>query len=130
MDKSEHSTTRRFVAILALSLVAFSLLNVIVLSCMAVPSLDKSMQRGVRFLLTGLIAYCLWRGARWARWLSVVLAAVAVISAFQVLASPPESVPVLFRVWIVVMGVFYLVFGLALVIPSRITRYFTSESLA
>jgi peptidoglycan/LPS O-acetylase OafA/YrhL len=127
MNTSKPATTPRAVVILALSLVAFSLLNVILLSVVSDPPLAKSIQRGVRFLFTCLLAYFLWRGARWARWVSFVIAALAVITSFVGFAALPESVPALFRIWMAVMGVFYLVVALALVIPSPITRYYTSS---
>ena len=115
------------VVVLAFSLVAFSLLNIILLSVLSDPPLGKTVQRGVRLLFTCMLAYFLWRGARWARWVSFLVAALAVITSFIGFAMLPESVPVFFRVWMACMGVFYLVVALALIIPSSITGYYASS---
>jgi len=114
------------VVILALSLVAFSLLNVILLTVLSDPPLAKTIQRCVRFLFTCLLAYFLWRGARWARWVGFAIATLAAITSFVGFAGLPEGVPAFSRVWLMIMGVFYLHVALLLVIPSSITRHFAS----
>jgi peptidoglycan/LPS O-acetylase OafA/YrhL len=126
MNTPNPPNTPRPVVILALSLVAFSLLNIVLLSALSDPPLAKTIQRGVRFLFACLLSYFLWRGARWARWVILVIAALAVITSFVGFAALPESVPGIFRVWMAVMGGFYVVVVLALVIPSSITRYYAS----
>lgn len=119
---SSPTSPPRAVAILACSLVAFSLFNVILLSILS----DPLIRGGVRFLFTCLLAYFLWRGARWARWVSLVIAVLAVFTSFVGFAALPESVPIFFRVWMLVMVVFYLIVALLLLIPSSVTRYYTS----
>jgi hypothetical protein len=126
-SSTNPKTAPRAVVILALSLVAFSLLNVILLSVLSDPPLAKTIQRGVRLLFTCVLACFLWRGARWARWVCFVIAALAVITSFVGFVALRESVPAFVRVWMAVMGVFYLVVTLVLVIPSSITRYYTSS---
>jgi peptidoglycan/LPS O-acetylase OafA/YrhL len=116
----------RAVVVLACALVAFSLLNIILLSFLSDPPLAKTIQRAGRLLFTCLLAYFLWRGARWARWISLVIAALAVVTSFIGFAALPESVSTFFRVWMLVMGVFYLMVALLLLIPSNLTRYYTS----
>jgi peptidoglycan/LPS O-acetylase OafA/YrhL len=124
--RTSSAITPRAVVILAGALVAFSLLNVILLSVLSDPPLAKTIQRGVRLLITCLLAYFLWRGARWARWVSLVIAALAVVTSFVGFTALPKNVPTFFRLWMLVMGVFYLVVALLLLIPSSITRYYTS----
>jgi hypothetical protein len=107
--------------------VGFAVLNVILLSAISDPPLAKTMQRGVRLLFTSLLAYFLWRGARWARWVTFGIAAMSVITSFVGMRGLPENVPVLVRAWMAVMGAYYLIVALALAIPSKITRYYRSS---
>lgn len=77
----------------------------------------------VRFGLTLLICYYLVQGRQWARWLTVVLCVVAVVTAFS--TPPPSGAgggPTLVRI----LGAVYLVCLVILLVPPAIWTFFAS----
>jgi hypothetical protein len=126
-DGKAKSETPMAVTLLALSMVAFSLFNVVLLSILSDQSITKYLQRGVRFLITCILAYFLFRGARWARWVTIVIALlVAVYSVLSLVLLPP-SVSIFFRGWVLVIGLFNLIIGLLLLFSKGIVGHFVSH---
>ena len=123
-ESPETQTVPRAVWVLAISIVAFSLLNATLLSLLAQPSATKLVQRGIRFLLTCGLAYFLLRGASWARWVAIVVAILAVVTSLVGVAVLPEAVPFYFRALGLVMAAFYgAVAGLLLRNSSVISHF-------
>ena len=124
--ESNVRSTPRLVSALALSIVVFSLVNVVFLSTIVEPTTAKMIQRGIRFLLTCGLAYFLFRGASWARWVTVVLAVLTVLVSLIGFAVLPASVPLLYRVWSLVMAAFYASVASLLLFSSSIVSHFRS----
>lgn len=65
-------------AMVALGTVIFSLIGIALL--LSLTGGEKIAPRGIRFILTCVFAFFLWRGAGWARWLVGILALLGVIT--------------------------------------------------
>ena len=126
-DSKANAETPRGVILLAVSIVVFSLLNVVLLSLLSDQSLTKHLQRGVRFLFACVLAYFLFRGARWARWVTIVIALLAFVYSVLGFALLPPSVPIFFKVWVLVIGLFCLIIALLLLFSKGIVGHFVSS---
>lgn len=126
-DSQANLETPRGVILLAVSIVVFSLINVVFLSLLSDQSLAKYLQRGVRFLFTCVLAYFLIKGARWARWVTIIIASLAVVVSILGFATLPPTVPIFIRVWVLVIGLFCLIIALLLLFSKGIVGHFVSQ---
>jgi uncharacterized membrane protein HdeD (DUF308 family) len=121
------------VTLLAVSMVVFSLLNVVLLSLLSDVSLATYLKKGVFFLSTCILAYFLIKGARWARWVTIIIAllywiALLVVVYFVlVFPSRTPSEPFFSWAWMLVAGLFWLIIGLLLLFSKDIVGHFVSH---
>jgi hypothetical protein len=123
-DSQAKSGAPRAVTLLALSMVVFSLFNIVLLSILSDQSIAKYLQRGVRFFFTCVLAYFLFRGARWARWVTIVIALLVAVYSVLGFALLPPSVPIFLRAWLLVIALFCLIIALLLLFSKDIVEHF------
>ncbi len=126
-DSQAKSGTPRGVILLAVFLVVFSLFNVVLLSIFSDQSLTKYLQSGVRFLFTCILAYFLFRGARWARWVTIIIGFLTAVISLLGFSALPPSVPIFLRFWMLVIGLFWLIIALLLLFSKGIVGHFVSQ---
>ena len=127
---SEVRPVPRLVLVLVISIIAFSLLNIFLLSAQSDPTIGKIFQRGFRFVFTCTLAYFLFRGAVWARWVAIVIAVLSVVISIISLAVLPEATPFFYRAWFPVGAIFYgIVAYLLLFSPSVVSHFRHKEVL-
>lgn len=119
---------RRIVLYIVLATIGISV--VVIGLFVAANGLDTLPQRLVRLVLTVVLGVFLYRGAIWARWVSVVLYGVAsvgsVVGGLQLVSHghPANGTP------LVLMGVIYGASVLALLLVPSVRAHFARDSTA
>jgi hypothetical protein len=116
-------------AIVAISTVIFSLASIILL--LTLTGGDKIAPRGIRFILTCILAFFLWRGAGWARWVVAILSllgAFTSIVGFVGLSAAGASMFSLLGMWMVLMAVFYTWVAYMLLLDKDVAYHFNPTS--
>ena len=126
---SEVRPVPRLVLVLVVSIISFSLLNIFLLSAQSDPSNEKIVQRGFRFVFTCILAYFLFRGAAWARWVTIVIAVLSVVISIISLAVLPQATPFFYRAWLPVMAVFYGIVAYLLLFSPNVVSHFTHKEV-
>jgi len=132
-NSQANSQTPRGVIFLAMSMVVFSLLNVVLLILLSDQSLATYLKKGVFFLFTCILAYFLIKGARWARWVTIIIALIywiallVVVYFVLVFPSLTPSEPFFSRAWMLIAGLFWLIILLLLLFSKGIVAHFTSR---
>ena len=112
---------QRIVIAVILAIVGLSLLTIV--SFTSFRGTERLPQQIVRFLLTIALCYFLYRGANWARWVTVVLCGLggpaAVLSGVALL---PLGFP---GVLLIAMGLTYIVCAGILLFAPSVRVYFT-----
>lgn len=78
---------------------------------------SKLIQGAFRLLLTGLMLFFLYKGHRWAKWLTVVLFSIAGISSVLLLISG-------FNLILFAMGVIYVLLGVIIISSGSVNNFF------
>ena len=113
----------------AIGTVIFSLVSIVML--LALTGGDKIVPRGIRFLFTCILAFFLWSGAGWARWLVGILSLLGVITSiigFLGLSAAGGSMFSILGIWMVVMAVFYAWVSYMLLLDKDVRSHFNSTS--
>lgn len=116
-------------AMVAIGTVVFSLVSIVLL--LALTGGDKIAPRAIRFVITCVFAFFLWRGAGWARWLVGILSLLGVItSIFGFLGLSAVGIPMfsLLGVWMLVMAVFYTWVSYMLLLDKDVRSHFNPTS--
>lgn len=113
----------------AIGTVIFSLVSILLL--LALTGGDKIAPRGIRFVLTCIFAFFLWRGAGWARWLVGILSVLGVITSligFFGLSAAGASMFSILGLWMIVMAVFYAWVSYMLLLDKDVGAHFNPTS--
>jgi peptidoglycan/LPS O-acetylase OafA/YrhL len=126
---SEVRTVPRLVLLLVISIISFSLLNIFLLSSQSDPSIGKIFQRGFRFVFTCVLAYFLFRGAVWARWVVLVISVLSVIISIIGLLAIPKATPFFYQALFAIGGVFYGIVASLLLFSSSVVSHFKQSKM-
>jgi peptidoglycan/LPS O-acetylase OafA/YrhL len=126
---SEVRTVPRLVLLLVISIISFSLLNIVLLSNQSDPSVGKIAQRGFRFVFTCVLAYFLFRGVVWARWVVLVISVLSVIISIIGLSVLPAATPFFYRALMAVMALFYCMVASLLLFSSSVVSHFKQSKI-
>lgn len=122
-------TGQQKTAMVAIGTVIFSLVSIVLL--LALTGGDKVVPRGIRFVITCIFAFFLWRGAGWARWLVGILSLLGVITSiigFFSLSAAGASMSSILGVWMVVMAAFYAWVAYVLLLDKDVGSHFNPTS--
>jgi hypothetical protein len=106
----------------AVGFVALSVANLAILVHVGGP--ERLFVSGMRVALSGVVAFYLARGRRWARWLTVALAIVwafGSVLGFLTLLPRAERMPFWFLYWGLVMAAGYVALASYLVASRRVS---------
>ena len=120
----EIRSVPRLVLMLVVSIISFSLLNIFLFSVQSDPSTGKLVQRGFRFIFTCILAFFLFRGAVWARWVTIVIAVLSVVISVISLTVLPEATPFFYRAWFPLAIVFYGIVAYLLLFSTSVVSHF------
>ena len=113
----------------AIGTVVFSLISILLL--LALTGGDKIAPRGIRFVLSCIFAFFLWRGAGWARWLVgnfSVLGVITSLIGFFGLNAVGASMFSILGFWMIVMAVFYAWVSYMLLLDKDVGAHFNPKS--
>jgi hypothetical protein len=122
-------TGQQKTAMVAIGTVIFSLVSIILL--LALTGGEKIAPRGIRFILTCVFAFFLWRGASWSRWLVGILALLGVITSiigFFGLSAAGASVFSILGIWMVAMLPFHAWVSYMLLLDKDVASHFNPTS--
>lgn len=126
-DSQAKSGTPRAVILLALSMVAFELFCVALESALVFQLPTDYIKGGMRFLITCILAYFLFKGARWARWVTIIIGLLTFVISAMGFVSLPSSFSIFLRVWVLVIGLYCLAIALLLLFSKDIVGHFVSH---
>ncbi|MDP4623982.1 MAG: hypothetical protein NWT08_02470 [Akkermansiaceae bacterium] len=112
----------------AIALVVFSLVNIIILTSLTGVFKPTS---AVRFTLTCILSFFLFKGANWARLLVGILSALgAIIGAIGLIGLISAGSPLfsLLSLWLVAMPVFFAWVSYVLLLDKDVAQHFNPKS--
>lgn len=110
------------VKLLSFGLIIVSAISIAMLTTMVPDQMGKLPLRLVRFVITCLFAFLLIRGTSWARWFVGVSSALGAV--FSLIGLSAFGLLSIFGLWMIVMGLFYLVTAYYLLLDSDIGAHF------
>lgn len=120
----EQKTTAVAIALILFSLVSIVLLLTLTGGASLVP-------RAVRFVLTCVLSFFLFRGASWARWFAGISSALgAILSVVGWFGLASANVPMfsILGIWMVVMAIFYGWVAFMLLVDKDVSQHFNPRS--
>lgn len=81
----------------------------------------KLFQGIVRLILTALLMFFLYKGKRWAKWITIILFFTAGISSLLIMLTT-------FNILLFSIGVVYTIFGVMMIVPGNVYYFLQDQS--